>query len=483
MMKSCDIDASDPRLADKDVAYLLNSLKCRLQVSTSSTSKDSMLETSERPALTTVYAALCITSEGIVMDIKQEGQTRPVEFLDLSFQDPLFVEMGIGFANSQRTCYLVVELPGASRFSKMPMDIDPSSTMKVFIDTPKAPDVSLHVQRVVQQLSSRCIITEQDPRLEGQEVVFHLNSMKCSLDMGMQTAEAAPVGRSKRSSIIGTIEAPARRTVFAALVVTREKMLLDLKKEGDNELQKEYLCISFNDELCKAVGLEHVHDAESSRLVLGLPNASTYFARSPGNLDVPPGASIQVFMHTWKAPDIVMYVKHQISAVAELSGTLGGSDCFFDQNDPRLLGQEVAFLLNNMKCHLQISVAPGGGPSRSSILGTETAPAARVVFAALAITDEKLMLDLKRVGKDDAPKEYLNIAFANDLAKEISLEYWNDQVDSHLVIVLPDAGRFFQSTDLDVPEHSLIKVYIRTWKAPDIAMFVRRKQNSGSASN
>lgn len=268
------------------------------------------------------------------------------------------------------------------------------------------------------------------------------------------------------------MDAPAERTIFAALAVTKEKFIMDIKRAGVEDPPKEYLCISYDDALCREVGLHHSNDAVTSRLAIVLPNANRFFKQSPGNLSVGENDTVKIFMDTWKAPDIVMFVKQALNAGSKTSQD---DSCAIGPDDARLSGDIVVFSLNSIKCRLQIS--EGGQSTRSSILGSADRKATKDVCAALCVTEGKLLLDLKRAGTDDAPKEYLCMSYTDELCREVGLEYSNDARDSHLVVVLPDANRFFKKSqgDLDIPAGSTIRVYMDTWKAPDIAMYVKQK--------
>jgi len=97
------------------------------------------------------------------------------------------------------------------------------------------------------------------------------------------------------------------------------------------------------------------------------------------------------------------------------------------------------------------------------------------------------LLDLKKEAKegvDAAATEYLCISYKDELCRELDLQYKNDlsRSMSHLILVLPDAGRFFSTSaaNLQVPEHATIRVIIDTYKAPDIAMFVRQRLRGAS---
>merc|ERR1719181_1145013 len=85
-----------------------------------------------------------------------------------------------------------------------------------------------------------------------------------------------------------------------------------------------------------------------------------------------------------------------------------------------------------------------------------------------------MILDLQRDGKDDKPKEYLNIVYRDDLFQELQLEYGNSKKTGHLVCVLPDAEKFIKADDLGLTANTTVKVTLDTYKAPDVAMYVQR---------
>lgn len=462
----CSIHPADKRLAGQEVAFLLNSMKCRLQITTGA-ARSSILETGDGAATKTVSAALAVTAEKLLLDLCREGKDdKPKEYLSVSYDDPLFQELGMEYGNTKKNGHLVFVIPDAKRF--MPsndLQLSDNTTIKVMLDTYKAPDVAMHVQRILHRsMGDNCVVTEDDSRLAGQEVAFHLNSLRCRMQIA-----AAGGGSGKRSSIVGTADAPAERSVFAALVVTKEKLVLDLKRAGTEDPPKEYLCISYQEELCREVGLEYKNDAVNSHLILTLPSAKRFFHTSPGALDLPEDCTLKVFIDTWKAPDIVMHVKHQL----KVGGAPKAETCEIVADDSRLASQNVEFILNNMKCRVQSSAEE---KKRSSIIGTVERPATDKVLAALAVSDQKLVIDLKRIGAAESAMEYLQVAYTDAIFQDLSVEYKNDDRDSHLIVVLKNAGKFFKDSknNIDVPEDATVRVYMDTWKAPDIAMFVRQ---------
>jgi len=60
---------------------------------------------------------------------------------------------------------------------------------------------------------------------------------------------------------------------------------------------------------------------------------------------------------------------------------------------------------------------------------------------------------------------------------DVGLEYTNDALGSNLVVTLPKAMRFLGSSvsDLGVSENSTVKVFMESWKAPDVVMHVKQK--------
>jgi len=484
----CVIEENDKRLEGEKVAYHLNRMKCRLQI-TSGRARGSILEekpaedgTAAGPAKSTVSAALVVTEDKLILDLKREGKgDNSKEYLSIPYGDALFQELGMEYGNSKKTSHLIFILPDARRFLKAEeLGIEGNTHIKVTMDTYKAPDVAMHVQRILHKsMGDNCIIKEEDERLAGQEVAYVLNSMQCRLQCGAgESGGSAAKGR--RSSILGTVDAPAERTIFAALAVTKEKLVLDLKRAGVPDAPKEYLCIAYDDPLCREVGLEHSSDAVTSRLCIILPDARRFFKTSAGDLDVPAKATIKVFMDTWKAPDIVMHVKQALKQAGAAAAKV--ETCDIETDDARLSGQTPAFLLNSLKCRMIISAAGSKRASISDLAGGSVPEgvSTTTVLAALALCDDKIVLDLKRTGADDPPQEYLSLAY--DKCSEMSFEHKNDARNSHLVIELPNAGKYFKVTPSgkEISAGSTVRIYMDTYKAPDISMFVKSKTRKAS---
>jgi len=314
------------------------------------------------------------------------------------------------------------------------------------------------------QAEGDCVIKADDPRLAGQTVEFHLNNMKCRLRM-----ESLKETDTRRTSVYETPKEKGKYAVYAAICVTNEKLLLDVKRADKDTEPKQYLCISYRDELFKELVLEFSTDPRNCQLSFVLPEASRFLGQTSSELGVNEKASVTVYMSTPKAPDVAMYVNGAIKCLL-------GDDCSIGDKDPRLADQKVAFLLNSMKCRLQVEDTSSGG-KRSSVYGTPDAPSRHTVFAALALTEQKIILDVKWLKEDATSKQYLFLNYEDKLCCDLGLEYTNDQVNSHLVITLPNAGQFLgpSISDLGVVDNSTVKIFVDTWKAPDLVMFVKQK--------
>jgi len=483
----CFIAAEDPRLQGQQVAFSLANMKCKLNISNSQAgrpqtfARSSMIGTVDVEATRQVVAALVVTGEKLMLDLLRVGKDdAPKEYLCVGYQDNLFLELGLEFSNDKKSCHLVFNLPDAGRFLKAAeLNIPEQSTIRIVLETYQAPDVAAYVNKVLLSMGvgvagDDCVIKEGDARLEGQQVAFCLNNMKCRMQI---TAGGHAGNGGKRCSVYSTPEAGGTRQAYAAIAVTDEKFIMDLKRVGKDDVPNEYFCCPYSAVLCKDIGLQHSNDAVNSHLQITLPDASRFFGASKGDLDVPQGTTIQVMLDTWMAPDICMFVKHKVNMFA-LSRD---SDCQISLEDARLAGKQVVFHLNSMKCRLQ-TLDAAVQLTRSSILESPESAAKRMVFAALVCTEDMLVLDMKRVGKDPDPKEVLSIPYEDARCAQMGLEFSNDSANSHLHIVLPDAATFLNlsNVDFEVPPNGTITFVMDTWKAPDIAMFVKQKINKAA---
>lgn len=156
-----------------------------------------------------------------------------------------------------------------------------------------------------------CIIQKMDKRLEGSTPFMLLANMKCVLTIGSKPSR--PTGGSERSTqSVASLFEPAgsqntKYPILASFAVTDTKMILDIRrmKKGKDSIQQ-CLNVSFEDDLIADVGLEFSNDDNGAHLVFGLPDADRFLDQSV--MRVPPQASVQISIDTWKAPDICTYV-------------------------------------------------------------------------------------------------------------------------------------------------------------------------------
>jgi hypothetical protein len=277
----------------------------------------------------------------------------------------------------------------------------------------------------------------------------------------------------------GVAETPAKYTVHAALAVTNEKFLLDVQRADKDGLKdatpKQYVCVAYTDELFCKMELQYSNCDLHTYLVISLPNAEQFLGPTAGDLGVPAQSTVKIIITIAEAPDIAMHINRTMT-------TIRAQKCSIDAEDPRLAGQQVVYLLNSMPCRLKMNT--GGGGKRSSIYDTHETESKHVVYAAMAVTEDKMLLDVQRIRVDLKPIEYFCVEYKNDLCGELGLVASNaEEGESQLQIKIPGAERFLgqsSAMELGAPAGSSVEVVINTWKAPDIALHVKRKRPSAS---
>lgn len=299
---------------------------------------------------------------------------------------------------------------------------------------------------------SACTIERTDPRLADQEVRYLVSNVKCKLRL--------PTVEKKRSSVYTTPEGEGKYVMFAAVAVTDKQLLLDVQRVGKDEAGKQYLCILYDNPLFSELGLQF--DAQHLNIIL--PDAGRFLGEA-GKLGVADDAEVGIMLTLQEAPDIAMFVNGVLRDLA-------GNNCIITEDDPRLEGHRVEFLLNSMKVKLLMD----SPTRRSSVYATPEAASRHLVFAALAVTEQKIILDVTWAQKDPSPRNYLNLDYTSELFREVVVDFVNSDLTSELRIKLPHASRFINAAaDLGVPDDATITMFIDTWKAPDIAMLVSRK--------
>jgi len=321
------------------------------------------------------------------------------------------------------------------------------------------------------QEGSSCIIDQNDPRLAGQQVAFLLESMRCRL-----LIDTSAAGAGRRSSVYEEESAatPAKYRVYAALAVTDQKFLLVVQRFSQEGLKDhvphEYVHLAFTDQSFTKMFLEYSNEERHTYLGITLPNAEQFLGPSTTHeLGVPENSTVKIIITTYKAPDIAMHINRLMTSIA-------AEQCSIHTTDARLAGQKVVYLLNSVACRLRIDSMGTG--KRSSVYETQDTASQYVVYAALAATEEKLIVDVMRLRKDSRPIEYLCAHFTNPLWKDVDLSFANNEETSQLVITLPGAERWLgpmAASQLELPPQSCIRVFIDTWKAPDIAMHVKAR--------
>lgn len=321
-----------------------------------------------------------------------------------------------------------------------------------------------------------CAIAESDARLFGQTVVFQFNGLRCRLIVASEGA-----GEGRRGSVYERDGISSKYIVYAALVVTNERFLLDVQRLDKDGLKdatpKQYVCLAYADALFCKMQLEYSNDERHTYLVITLPDAEQFLGLAAGDLGVPAKSTVKIVITIAQAPDIAVHINRTMTSIA-------AQNCSMKADDPRLAGQQVVHLLNSMPCSLTMTTIGAG--KRSSIYDTLDGPSKYVVYAALAVTEEKVLLDVQRLRMDLKPIEYLCIDFQNELCREIGLEFTNAEDDSQLQITIPGAERFLgpsSARELGAPDGSCVQVVIKTWKAPDIVLHIKRKLGVRSLSS
>lgn len=122
-----------------------------------------------------------------------------------------------------------------------------------------------------------------------------------------------------RGSVSSLFEQGSEKThvIFAALAVTDRCIIMDLKRPKKDKEQMQYLCVSYDDPLAKAVSLSYNHDAEGCHLSILLPNAKQFLKRTSGKeVKMPDDATVRVDMLTSRAPDICLHVQGKLDPAA-----------------------------------------------------------------------------------------------------------------------------------------------------------------------
>lgn len=321
---------------------------------------------------------------------------------------------------------------------------------------------------------SRCEILESDQRLSKQNIAFLLDNLPCTLTVAdCPDSEQKHVAGKKRGSVYATATLPSKHTVLAALAITDDRVLIDILRLGRDDKPIQYICANYQDRIIQEINLTYTGDQQNPHLTLQLQNAGELLGEASAGLEIADESTVTITLHTWKAPDIALYVNRLLK--------LGG-ECNIDDQDPRLQGQNVLFLRNNMTCRLMTIAKSSTGRVRGSMYGTLEAPSTRIVRAALAITNEKLLLDLKRIEKDDESREYVCLPFTSSLMEVVSVDFSNEVCCSRLSIDFPDMARFLTdpTSEFGVEGNTTVKVLLETWQAPDIAMYLKSQGMTSS---
>lgn len=321
----------------------------------------------------------------------------------------------------------------------------------------------------------RCEVLGSDQRLSKQNVAFLLNNLPCTLTIADgPDSDQKHVAGEKRGSVYSTAALPSKHTVLAALAVTDDRLLIDILRLGKDDKPIQYMCASYQDPIMQEINLAYTGDQQNPRLTLTLQSAGEHLGEASPGLDLPDQSTVAITLHTWKAPDVALYVNRLLK--------LGG-ECNIDAQDPRLQGENVLFLRNNMTCRLMTIAKSSTGGVRRSMYGTLEAPSTRIVRAALAITKEKLLLDLKRIEKDDESREYVSLPFTSSLIQAVTADFSNEVCCSRLSLDFPDMARFLtdpNSSEFGVEGNTTVKVMLETWQAPDIAMHLKSRGMTSS---
>mmetsp|Transcript_96375 Transcript_96375/g.171294 ORF Transcript_96375/g.171294 Transcript_96375/m.171294 type:complete len:489 (-) Transcript_96375:173-1639(-) len=477
----CSISKDDPRIAGQHLGFLLGNVSCKVKIHAGRGKRASVLgstDSNDAPDGPLVFASLAVTDQRLVLDLKRDGpDEKEMECFNIAYEDEKFQELGLGFSSEQTDCHIMFVLQDSKKFLNAALarafEVPDKASFRVSIATPHAPDIAIFVNRILKQ-GGEVDIKPTDPRISGETTKFNLSNLKCRLEISAGTSNGASSGQAKRGSVyMSTQDDKSVFTVLAALAITETKVVLDVKRIEKDAKPLEYLNLSLQNELCKEARVEFSNEVTNGRLVLTLPDARRFLGDVP-SFAAPEGSTAKVYLDTFQAPDIAMLLTSK--GIPGVSSS--GIDCLIKPEDSRLADEIVVFLLNSMKCRLQLVVATPGG-KRGSIYEMVDAPSSHSVFAALAVTESKILLDMQRSKKDPHPQEYLQIDYKDALCKDIGFEFANSTHTNHLLITLPDATRFLNKAgSFEVPPNSTVKIYMDSWKAPDISMYVKQKQRN-----